>query len=67
MLDGKIIADGEAGKILTDPVALQEASIVPPQIAQIFLNLPGFDLPKNVIEVYEAQEILLGIAEKRRI
>ena len=66
MLDGQIIADGEAGKILTDPVVLERASIVPPQIAQIFLNLPGFELPKNVIEVYDAQRILLDFVEKRK-
>jgi energy-coupling factor transport system ATP-binding protein len=64
MTDGKTIADGEAGKILTDPKILEQASIVPPQIAQIFLNLPTLNLPKNVIDVYEAQRILLNILEK---
>ena len=64
MLDGKIIADGEAEKILTEAQTLERASIVPPQIAQIFLDLPGLDLPKNVIDVYEAQRILLRILEK---
>jgi energy-coupling factor transport system ATP-binding protein len=64
MLDGKITADGEAEKILTDPQTCEEASIVPPQIAQIFLNLPELALPKNVIDVYEAQRILLGFKEK---
>jgi energy-coupling factor transport system ATP-binding protein len=66
MLDGQIIADGEAGKILTETVVLERASIVPPQIAQIFLNLTGFELPKNVIEVYDAQRILLDFVEKRK-
>lgn len=66
MLDGKIIADGEAGKILTDPAICEKASIVPPQIAQIFLNLPELALPRNVIDVYEAQKILLGLMEKNK-
>jgi energy-coupling factor transport system ATP-binding protein len=66
MRDGVVIADGEAEKILTDPVTCEKASIVPPQIAQIFLNLPDLALPRNVIDVYEAQRILLGIAEKSR-
>jgi len=65
MTDGKIIADGEAGKILTDPKILEQASIVPPQIAQIFLNLPTLNVPRNVIDVYEAQRILQSILEKR--
>lgn len=66
MRDGVVIADGEAEKILTDPLICEKASIVPPQIAQIFLNLPDLALPRNVIDVYEAQRILLGIAEKTR-
>jgi energy-coupling factor transport system ATP-binding protein len=64
MREGKIIADGEAGKILTDREILAQASIVPPQIAQIFLELPGLNLPKDVIDVYEAQKILLNLLEK---
>ena len=66
MLDGEVIADGEAQKTLTDSVTLEKASIVPPQIAQIFLDLPELDLPKNIIDVYEAQRILLGLMEKNR-
>ncbi len=66
MRDGVVIADGEAEKILTDPLTCEKASIVPPQIAQIFLNLPNLALPRNVIDVYEAQRILLGITEKTR-
>lgn len=66
MLDGEVIADGEAQKILTDGVTLEKASIVPPQIAQIFLDLPELDLPRNIIDVYEAQRILLGLMEKNR-
>jgi len=61
MLDGKIIADGEAGKILTNTEALMQASIVPPQIAQIFLQLPDLGLPQNIIDVYEAQKALLQV------
>jgi len=66
MRDGVVIADGEAEKILTDPLTCEKASIVPPQIAQIFLNLPDLGLPRNVIDVYEAQRILLGMTEKTR-
>ncbi len=64
MREGKIIADGEARKILTDQVALEQSSIVPPQIAQIFLRLNDINIRRDVIDIYEAKEILLGILEK---
>jgi len=65
MRDGKIVTDGEAGAVLTNPEVLIQASIVPPQIAQIFLQLSDLGLPKNVIDIYEAREILLNILEKK--
>ncbi len=68
MRDGKITADGEARRILTDPDILNVASIVPPQVAQIFLELshqlPELELPTAVIDLYEAREVLLRILEK---
>jgi len=64
MREGRIVADGEAKKILSNPVVLTQASIVPPQIAQIFLQLSDQGLPQNIIDVYEAREILLKALEK---
>ena len=61
MREVKIIADGESKAILTNPHILMQASIVPPQITQIFLQLPELDLPKDIIDVYEARESLLKI------
>jgi energy-coupling factor transport system ATP-binding protein len=65
MREGKIVADGEAKTILTNTDILTQASIVPPQVAQIFLQLPQLNLPKNVIDVYEAREILLTVLGKK--
>jgi hypothetical protein len=45
--------------VLADVDLVTQASIVPPQIAQIFLELADLGLPKNVIDVYEAEQILL--------
>jgi len=59
MREGRIVGEGEARIVLTDLDALANASIVPPQIAQLFVQLSGLGLPKNVIDVYEAQRILL--------
>jgi energy-coupling factor transport system ATP-binding protein len=64
MRDGKIVADGEAKKILTDQESLYKAFIVPPQITQIFLQLQNHKLPQDVIDVYEAREILLNFLGK---
>jgi energy-coupling factor transport system ATP-binding protein len=67
MLEGRIVTDGEAHKVLTNPQALEEASIVPPQIAQIFLELSDLGLPKDIIDVYKAQRILLDRLGKRTV
>ncbi len=69
MREGKITADGEASKVLTDLQVLNEASVVPPQVAQILLELTnqlaGLELPRNIIDIYEAREALLKVLEKR--
>lgn len=64
MREGKIIADGEAREILTNPEVLTQASIVPPQVAQIFMQLSDLGLPQKVIDLYEAHEILLKFLGK---
>ncbi len=69
MREGKITADGEAKNILTDQDALNAASIVPPQIAQVFLELsdqmPNLELPKKIIDLYEAREAILKMLENK--
>jgi len=66
MKEGNVVADGEGREILTTPKVLAQSSIVLPQIAQIFMKLTPLGLPKNVIDVYEAKEIVLKALEKRR-
>jgi energy-coupling factor transport system ATP-binding protein len=61
MSKGEIVADGQATQILTNTKMLEEASIVPPQVAQIFLDLPELHLPTNIIDVYEARNLLLKL------
>jgi energy-coupling factor transport system ATP-binding protein len=58
MTDGKIVADGEAKRILTDLDLTRMASIVPPQITQIFLGLRDLGFPSDVIDVSEARKLL---------
>jgi energy-coupling factor transport system ATP-binding protein len=66
MKEGTVVADGEGREILTTPEVLAQSSIVLPQIAQIFMKLSPLGLPKNVIDVYEAKEIMLKALEGRR-
>jgi energy-coupling factor transport system ATP-binding protein len=66
MKEGRIVADGEGKEILTNLDALTESSIVLPQIAQIFTQLTGLGFPKNVIDIYEAKDLLLHAWGKRQ-
>jgi len=66
MTEGKIVADGLAENILTDEALLTKASIVPPQVAQIFLQLADLGFPANIIDVYQARDVLLKLLEARR-
>jgi hypothetical protein len=59
MREGRILADGEAKKILTDTALALEASIVPPQISQIFQGLSFLGFPSDVIDVSEAKNVLV--------
>jgi energy-coupling factor transport system ATP-binding protein len=65
MAEGKIIADGDSKEILTDKELTFKASIVPPQITQIFLGLTDFGLPTDVINVHEASQTLLEFLKER--
>jgi energy-coupling factor transporter ATP-binding protein EcfA2 len=66
MREGKLVADGEGREILTTPEVLAQSSIVLPQIAQVFTKLELLGLPKNVIDLYDAKEMVLEALEKRR-
>lgn len=65
MAEGKIIADGDAKKILTDEKLVFKASIVPPQITQIFHGLEDFKMPRDVIDVQEASKTLYAFLRGR--
>jgi energy-coupling factor transport system ATP-binding protein len=63
MAEGKIVGAGDAKHILTDAKTVTKASIVPPQISQIFMELADFGLPTDVIDIYEARDIILDFLE----
>jgi energy-coupling factor transport system ATP-binding protein len=66
MAEGQIVGDGDAKRILTDPNLALKASIVPPQITQIFQGLTDLGLPTDVIDVSEARRILIEYLEEGR-
>ena len=66
MREGKIVADGNGKDILTNQELLEESSIVLPQIAQVFTEIYAENLPKNIIDIYEARDVLLKILESKR-
>jgi energy-coupling factor transport system ATP-binding protein len=66
MKEGRVMADGIGKEILTDPSLLKVSSIVLPQIAQIFSKLSLLGLPKNVIDIYEAKQMLLNAKESKQ-
>jgi len=65
MAQGNIVADGSAEEILTDRDLVTKASIVSPQITQIFLELEDLGLPNKVINVHDGGRVLLNFLEGR--
>ena len=59
MAKGRIIGDGPAERILTDLELLGRASVRPPEIGKVFLQLSDFGLPQNIINVNEAYDFLI--------
>jgi len=59
MANGRIVADGKAEKILTNPKLLAEASVIPPQVTQIFMELEHLGFSREVVDLYEAREIII--------
>jgi hypothetical protein len=66
MKEGRMVAEGMAKDILTNPQVLAESSIVLPQIAQVFTKLSPLGFPKNVIDIYEAEKLILNAKENER-
>ncbi len=59
MSEGRIVADGKGKDVLTNLDRLSQASLVPPQITQIFIEIGDFGFPTDIIDLYEAKEALL--------
>mgnify|MGYP000041111896 CR=1 FL=1 len=61
--DGRIIADGRAEEILTDPERIDMARLVRPQVPEVLRNLRSLGAPvrTDVLDVEEARDIILSV------
>jgi energy-coupling factor transport system ATP-binding protein len=65
MSNSRIINDGSAKEVLTNFDLLSKASVIPPQITQLFSQLSDLDLPQNIIDLYEAKQLIIELAKER--
>ncbi len=65
MSHGRIVADGPAKKILTNPKLIKKTSLILPQITQLFFRLADLGFPKDVISIYEAKELINDFVARR--
>lgn len=61
---GKIIGDGPAAEILTNPALVEKASLVMPQISNLMGTLRDLEPPPDIIDAYSAREFLSGKLNK---
>jgi len=64
MSKGRVISDGPAKQILTNQEIVSKASILVPQISQLFHRLSDLGLPGNVVDVYEAKRLIEDLFKK---
>ena len=58
MSRGRLVSDGPARRVLTDQEALSKASILLPQVSQLFHQLADMGLPGDVVDVQEAKKLI---------
>ena len=64
MSNSRIINDGPAREVLTNFDILSKASVIPPQITQLFTQFSDLDLPQNIIDLYEAKQLLIKLIKE---
>lgn len=57
---GKIVAQGNADRVLSKNDVVEKASLVRPQMARLFGKLKEYGLPSEVIDVHRARLLLEG-------
>ncbi|MBS7634415.1 ABC transporter ATP-binding protein [Candidatus Bathyarchaeota archaeon] len=59
MANGKIVADGDAKSVLTDPDLIAKSWLLLPEITNVLLNLNDLGFPTNVMDVFEAGDLII--------
>ncbi len=59
MSDGRIVADGSARNVLTNPDLIAKSWLLLPEITSVLLNLNNLGFPANVMDVYEARDLII--------
>jgi energy-coupling factor transport system ATP-binding protein len=57
---GKVIADGPAASILTDPSIVEQGSLAMPQISTLMASLADFGARRDMMDAYSARDFLTG-------
>ncbi len=65
MSNNRIITTGSAKEVLTNFDILTKASVIPPQITQLFRQLSDLGLPQNIIDLYEAKQLIIELIKGR--
>ncbi len=67
MSKGEIVADGTAEETLSNSVLLAKASVMPPQLTQLLLNLSDLGLPRKTLNLSEIKKLIdncMGVKER---
>jgi len=59
MAGGRVVEDGTSKEIMTHLKALSSCSVAPPEITRLFCMLSDHGLPRDVLDVNEAFDILI--------
>ena len=59
MAEGRILADGDPHKVLTDLNLLERASLTPPEASQILEELKDVGVDGEAIDVYEVSRLIM--------
>ena len=65
MSNTRIINTGSAREVLTNFDLLAKASVLPPQITQLFTQLSDLGLPQNIIDLYKAKQLIIGLTKEK--
>jgi len=61
MSRGRVVADGSARSVLTDPAVLSEARLALPQVAECARRLSDLGVPRDLVRLEELEEHLLRV------